>query len=227
MNCPNCGKQNDNNNRFCGKCGHQLISNRPQPQKKPKKSKPIVLIACGATLLVLLFSLILWLVSNSSSPKNDKPEPTATLSVATMPPPTTQETTLPEQETTAPTLPEGYLPYISYSKERVTLHDGSLQIQIGALIFDEEVKNCQQMTISMNITMNAGTNCKDWQVWGRVNGTFKKIAKIYHPAGDGSHTETIEFDTPITIDALAITPTIPGGYSWSSLYVIYDVWSAV
>jgi len=230
MKCPNCGSQTEREHQpFCGKCGCRLIPNQSQPPKqsdRTNKPKPIVLFACGAAVLMLLFSLILGLVPDSPLLKADKPEPASTLPAATMPP-TTQEAALPEQETTAPSLPEGYLPYISYSKERVTLHDGSLQIQIGALIFDEEVKNCQQMTIYMDITMNAGTNCKDWQVWGRVNGSFQKIAKIYHPAGDGIHTQTIEFDTPVTIDALAITPTIPGGYSWSSLYILYDIWTEV
>ena len=63
MYCPKCGKENDNDNKFCDKCGANLQEEQivqktektnPQKQSKLKLVIPIVLVVCVG-LAVLLF----------------------------------------------------------------------------------------------------------------------------------------------------------------------------
>ena len=104
--------------------------------------------------------------------------------------------------------------------ESVTLRDGSSTLTVHAVAFTQELTRCKKMTVNMDVTMNANTQCKDWQVWGRVGGQFVKLDRISLPNGNGATTQTVTFNPPVTLDAIAVTPTIPGGYSWSmSLYV--------
>lgn len=119
---------------------------------------------------------------------------------------------------------EGYVGDLSGQWESVHLQDGRSSLSVSALAFSKTIYNCTQMTIHMDVTMNAGTNCKDWQLWGRCGNSFVKLTKIYLPAGDGYTSQTITFDSPITFDAVAVTPTIPGGYSWSLALSVTDVW---
>lgn len=63
MYCPKCGKENENDNKFCDKCGANLQEEQivqkeektnPQKQSKLKLAIPIVLVVCVG-LAVLLF----------------------------------------------------------------------------------------------------------------------------------------------------------------------------
>ena len=125
-------------------------------------------------------------------------------------------------ETTAP---DGYISIVDGDWEKVTLSEGYNTWNVHAYVFSQELKRCREMTVAMNVSMKAGTKCKDWQLWGRVGGKFKKLASITLSAGDGYTEQTIRFDTPVTLDAIAITPTVPGGYSWSMGLAVGDVWT--
>lgn len=118
----------------------------------------------------------------------------------------------------------GYIGDLNGEWESVHLQDGTSSLTVYALAFSKTIYNCTQLTIVMDVTMNAGTNCKDWQLWGRNGNSFVKLAKIYLPAGDGYTSQTITFDSPVTFNAVAVTPTIPGGYSWSMGLGVTDVW---
>lgn len=118
----------------------------------------------------------------------------------------------------------GYIGDLNGEWESVHLQNGTSSLNVYALAFSKTIYNCTQLTILMDVTMNAGTNCKDWQLWGRNGNSFVKLAKIYLPAGDGYTSQTITFDSPVTFNALAVTPTIPGGYSWSMGLAVTDVW---
>lgn len=109
--------------------------------------------------------------------------------------------------------------------ESVHLNDGSFSMNVSALVFPGMIYNCTKLTVTMDVSMNAGTSCKDWQLWGRTGNQFVKLEKIYLPGGNGRSSETVEFDGPVSFDAIAITPTIPGGYSWSLGMTITDVWT--
>lgn len=119
---------------------------------------------------------------------------------------------------------DGYVGDLNGQWESVHLQDGNFSLSVSALAFSQTIYDCTEMTVNMNVTMNAGTNCKDWQLWGRSGNRFVKLAKIYLPAGDGYTSQTITFDSPVTFDAIAVTPTIPGGYSWSMGLSVTDVW---
>lgn len=121
--------------------------------------------------------------------------------------------------------PEGYIAELQGEYESVHLSDGNFSLNIHAMVFPEMVYNCYEMTVNMQVEMNAGTSCKDWQLWGRTGGKFVKLEKLYLEAGNGFLSQTVTFDTPVSFDALAITPTVPGGYSWSLVMLFTDVWT--
>lgn len=125
----------------------------------------------------------------------------------------------------AETEPAGYTAYLEGTWESVHLNDGASSLNVSALVFPETIRRCTKMTVNMEVSMNAGTSCKDWQLWCRTGNKFVKLEKIYLPDGNGRGSETIEFDTPVSFDAIALTPTIPGGYSWSMALAITDVWT--
>ena len=118
----------------------------------------------------------------------------------------------------------GYLGDLTGNWESVYLEDGSSTLNVSAMAFPQTVYNCTQMTIEMEVEMNAGTSCKNWQVWGRSGNTFVKLDQIYLAAGNGYTSQTLYFSTPVTFDAIAVTPTIVGGYSWSIALAVNDVW---
>lgn len=119
---------------------------------------------------------------------------------------------------------DGYIGDLVGNWESVYLEDGSSTLNVSAMAFSETVYNCTQMTIEMEVEMNAGTSCRDWQVWGRSGNTFVKLDKIYLAAGNGYTSQTLYFASPVTFDAIAITPTVVGGYSWSMAIAVSDVW---
>lgn len=118
----------------------------------------------------------------------------------------------------------GYIEELEGQREKVHMTVGSSSLNVTATVYDQTIYNCTEMTISMEVEMNAGTSCKDWQVWGRSGGSFVKLGQIYLAAGNGFTSQTLTFNTPVTFDAIVITPTVPGGYSWSMGFIVTDVW---
>lgn len=108
--------------------------------------------------------------------------------------------------------------------EDVYLKDGSLSLYAVAQAYSQTVTDCTEMTVVMEVTMNAGTSCKEWQIWGRSGGSFKKIGVIDLPAGDGYTTGTVTFSSPVTFDAITITPKSHGSYSYSIDYMLTDIY---
>ena len=134
------------------------------------------------------------------------------------------------------TEPTEFVPYVpettaaSYSISEVygewtdvTLHDG-YNWPASAIVFSEELKRCEKMTVNFKVSMNSGAKCKEWQLWGRVDGKFKRLEKFSLPGGDGSTTHTVEFDSPVNLDAIAVTPTAYGGYSYTQWLWATDIW---
>lgn len=118
-----------------------------------------------------------------------------------------------------------YIAELKGSWEKVNLKDGNSNLNVSAQVYSQTVYNCIEMTIHMEVEMNAGTSCKDWQVWGRSGSSFVKIGTIYLAAGNGYTYQTLTFSNPVTFDAIAITPTVPGGYSWSMGFVLNDIYT--
>lgn len=119
-----------------------------------------------------------------------------------------------------------FIDYMPGDWEKVRLKDGSSTLNVWAYAFMMEVEQCESITINIDVTMNAGTSCKNWQLWGRINGKFKKLGEIDLPGGNGSTSEQFYFAEPITLDAVVVTPTIAGGYSWSMGLSVMDIYLA-
>lgn len=119
----------------------------------------------------------------------------------------------------------GYIAELEGEWESVHLKDGSFSMNVHALCFSETIYNCTGLTVNMQVEMKAGTSCKDWQLWGRSGNSFVKIAKINLPAGDGYTSQTVTFSSPVSFDALVVTPTVLGGYSWGMAMAITDVYT--
>ena len=81
------------------------------------------------------------------------------------------------------------------------------------------------MTVNIKIEMNYGARCKDWELGARIDGKWQKLEQISLPDGNGSTTHTVKFDTPTNLDAVSITPTIVGGYSWTEWLWLSDIWT--
>lgn len=126
-------------------------------------------------------------------------------------------------------IPDGetnYIASLTGRSEQVRLESGSSILNVHATIYAAKVHKCEELTVNLSVEMMYGTKCTDWQLWGRVNGSFQEIGQFQLPGGNGDTTQVIRFDQPITFDALAVTPTIPGGYSWKSSFYVTDLYLA-
>lgn len=111
--------------------------------------------------------------------------------------------------------------YIGGHWESVKIKTSSSVYTISGWVFDYP-RMMNKVNIAMEVSMNRGTHCDDWQLWGRVNGKFVKLGKIYLPGGDGSTTTTVQWSDIQKIDAIAIAPTTVGGYSWSMGFLAWE-----
>lgn len=226
MYCNNCGAKNPDNANFCNSCGSRLTgssgnrSTQTTGSSDGKKGSFFKNFVISLLVFALFYALSYMLTSQgsrdkSASVKND----TGLIQVTTFPSDRAQP------EATAPVQDSGYIASMDGYWEDVRLQDGSFNLNVSALTFNQTIYNCTGLTVNMNVQMNAGTNCKDWQLWGRSGNSYVKLAKIYLPAGDGYVSQSVTFTTPVTIDSVAITPTIVGSYSWSMSLDITDVWT--
>lgn len=122
---------------------------------------------------------------------------------------------------TQPTTPKGYFSFVDGDwGDKTKIGDANVWL----FVFNSPLVDCKEMTVSINVEMNAGTHCKNWDLWGRESGKMKKLGEIYLANGDGFTSKTFSFAPSISIDAVAVTPTISGGYSWSLGMSVTDVW---
>lgn len=116
--------------------------------------------------------------------------------------------------------------YLSGDWEEATLKDNGRTWDVHAFRLDETLYNCKSFDLEVDISMNYGARCKDWQVWVGYRGNYSKVGTIYLADGDGYASKTIRLRDAATFDAVAIIPTVQGGYSWSFyLYVSNPVTS--
>ena len=115
---------------------------------------------------------------------------------------------------------------VSGSWEPVTIEWEDNTSDLQAFVLDTPLLDCSQMTVNMTISMKNGVQCRFWRVLGRVNGSYEEIGKIGLSSGNGRTVQTLNFKEPITIDAIAIRPTLPGSYTWTNDFTLTDVMCA-
>ena len=217
MYCMNCGTKNPDGAKYCNNCGRPMNS---VPSGKKKKSGVdwgyyfALLVLLGIAVFVVNFVIdgIGGLFSGKdSSAKTETKTGTDSSWFA------------PAQPEAAPVEEPNYIEYLDGTWEEVHLKDGNSNLNVSALRLSQTVYNCTSFTVNIDVTMNAGTSCKDWNVWIRSGGSFTKVGKVHLPEGNGFGYQTLYFDTPISFDSVAVTPTAVGGYSWSMSLSITDI----
>ena len=119
--------------------------------------------------------------------------------------------------------PSNYIDSLQGDWQTVSLD--SSHTEASAIVFTQKIR-CKEMTVNIKIEMNYGARCKDWELWARIDGKWQKLEQISLPDGNGSTAHTVTFDTPANLDAVSITPTIVGGYSWTEWLWLSDIWTA-
>lgn len=107
--------------------------------------------------------------------------------------------------------------------EAVKISEGGYVYTLHAFAYKEKIAGCRSFNIAVDVELDPGASCNDWQVWLRSNGTFVKAGTIYIPDGEYAAIENIHFATPISFDAVVVTPLTMGNFSWNMLSVIYDI----
>lgn len=217
MYCMNCGTKNPDGAKYCNNCGRPMNS---VPSDKKKKSGVdwgyyfalLVLLGIGVFVVNFVIDGIGGLFSGKdSSAKTETKTGTDSSWFA------------PAQPEAAPVEEPNYIEYLDGTWEEVHLKDGNSNLNVSALRLSQTVYNCTSFTVNIDVTMNAGTSCKDWNVWIRSGGSFTKVGKVHLPEGNGFGYQTLYFDTPISFDSVAVPPTAVGGYSWSMSLSITDI----
>ena len=217
MYCMNCGTKNPDGAKYCNNCGRPMNS---VPSGKKKKAGVdwgyyfALLVLMGVAVFVVNFVIdgVGGLFSGKdSSAKTETKTGTDSSWFA------------PAQPEAAPVEEPNYIEYLEGTWEEVHLKEGNSNLNVSALTFSQTVYSCTSFTVNMDVTMNAGTSCKDWNVWVRSGGSFTKVGKVHLPEGKGFGYQTLYFDTPISFDSVAVTPTAVGGYSWSMSLSITDI----
>lgn len=213
--CPEDGAVNSGN--YCTICGRQrpkyAAQTNSSPSSKPSGNNLFLRIIIGIVVFIVCYSLAYGIASSDSPAPS---ESAASKPAQTSKTPSVDIVQKPEEPVIVYTTePSNYQAGFNWDWEEVRLSSGNFNLNVSAAAFDQTLYNVKELTVIMDVSMNAGTSCKDWQVWLRQNGSFVKTDKIYLPNGNGSVTQTLRFSSPATFDAIAITPTIPGGYSWS------------
>lgn len=130
---------------------------------------------------------------------------------------------LPQGQTTITemTLP-GYRSSVNgeWAAEKVQIN----QSNVGLFVLEEPLTLCKELTVAIDVELYAGASCNDWIVWGRINGSMQEIGRINLPDGKGMGFEIISLPQARTIDAIAVTPTKAGSFSWSMQIGVADIY---
>ena len=88
-------------------------------------------------------------------------------------------------------------------------------VSTHAYVLDSPAKNCASFDLDVEIEMKKNTSCANWDIWIRSNGSFVNVASLSLSGGNGSASKTVKLKPARDFDAVAITPTKRGNYSWS------------
>ena len=181
-------------------------------EKHSKSALSAWLVPTVAILFCLLFGALPSIVASKSAGKRN--------STKTDSPKTTASPAYDAPEATAE--PSNYIDSLQGDWQTVSLD--SSHTEASAVVFTQKIR-CKEMTVNIKIEMNYGARCKDWELWARIDGKWQKLEQVSLPDGNGSTAHTVTFDTPANLDAVSITPTIAGGYSWTEWLWLSDIWT--
>lgn len=122
-----------------------------------------------------------------------------------------------------PGIPQAGAKALSGEWEKISISDGGQNLNVYALVLDDAVRNCTSFDLDVEVSMKANAHCSSWQIWLGSNGKYTKSASLYLPGGDGNTSTTVKLSPAQSFDAVAITPTAAGGYSWSMYFEISNV----
>lgn len=122
-----------------------------------------------------------------------------------------------------PGIPQASAKALSGEWEKISISDGGQNLNVYALVLDNAVRNCTSFDLDVEVSMKANAHCSSWQIWLGNNGKYTKSASLYLPGGDGNTSTTVKLSPAQSFDAVAITPTAAGGYSWSMYFEISNV----
>lgn len=122
-----------------------------------------------------------------------------------------------------PGIPRASAQILSGEWEKISISDGSQNLNVYALVLDTPVRSCTSFDLDVEVSMKANTHCASWQIWLGNNGKYTKAASLYLPGSDGNTSTTVKLSPAQSFDAVAITPTASGGYSWSMYFEISNV----
>lgn len=88
-------------------------------------------------------------------------------------------------------------------------------VNTHAFVLDTPATKCTSFDLDVEIDMKKNTKCANWDIWVRSNGSFVKVSSLSLPGGNGSASKTVKLNPAKSFDAVAITPTQRGSYSWS------------
>ena len=168
------------------------VKNAP-PKTPQKKPLPAWLIPAVAGVVAVLGIVVCIVTATGKTPRQNvsmkaaatepvlQPAPAETTPKTTTPKATVPKATEPKPEpTTKPTQPKNHIEYVDGYWESTNLKDGNFSLNVHALVFYTPLVRCREMTVNMEVSMNAGTKCKEWQVWlvcieGATKGTDYRI----------------------------------------------------
>lgn len=96
-------------------------------------------------------------------------------------------------------------------------------VTTSAYVLDSPAKNCTSFDVDVTIEMKKNTKCANWDIWVRSSGKYEKVGSFSLPDGTGSVSKTVKLKTAKDFDAVAVTPTTRGSYSWSLGMAVYNV----
>lgn len=106
--------------------------------------------------------------------------------------------------------------------EKVSIRKGGSSYNVHAFVLDTPLKKVKSFGVAIDVEMLKNTHCKDWDVYIRTGGSFTKVGSLYLEDGDGFGYTTIYLKRAKNFDAVAVLPTVPGGYSWRLSLGVYD-----
>lgn len=180
----------------------------PTPRPAPAPPKPQKSRWSSFLPLVLIVLAILFVRSCAEDQRTATYEPAATY--------TTASETAASRDTN--------LSYVSgtWAADRYTHTNGAWS---GIYQLDQTLYNCKKFTLYFKQENTTNLTLTSFNLHLRSYGTWTTVGSFTMEKGSSVETRVLcEFPEGMTFDAVAVTPTVGGNYSYSSWIGVEDVW---